>query len=974
MILNFSSNLCYSVYKLSKKDIKTNSIATKKCGQELLDAVFSFLFNTNTLNSRYDDCRFYIGDNEICEISWKNIQKRKAFGSYNENNIRASLTEFSLTLINSIFEKYNLSNLALSSFDDYNKEKLSINLNDLLNSDIIHTRKIDEIQKAIVSSNVFFICGNSASGKTVATAQALSYAVANGYSYCWIDVSNVNTNPYAFLYTMLNSATSSNHITVIDNIQSMPSCLGWIKNLMFLVKSLIPSTSFSTVLIAWNIASTFIETIYPKIPKIEFLGCETITQFIRMKKLEKYEKAIIKHSMNDVFIAKQIIDHIERTNEYPQESQFAQTIFEQFVGYNHLSQNALKALYVLASMGIFEIHVNEAYLAHLSPAGKNELFQLNLCKQYHSSNKIYISIGHRSLCNQIAIHLSSNPACVSLGKPTSLAIDYLRAEGHSQILSTLERLDLELDSGEECFSNLWRAYCRMRDSLRAQTENDPTWGNNMASMIFAAEAYQNMSFDSTSTSYWERTAKEIRKRWFPNESCTAILQSKEEEPTTESIDFHTNIYQKMLDDEKLFEYQSEMLADNIDYNEFHDNWLLGLLLGFEGLAPDSDTVALKYKYIQCAKSMQCTDGSFYPSRVPWVTARVIMGLCQCGLSYSNEIVRSACNWLISELKTKEQMNWEIDELDCGGWRSGTGVWNSNEQITLMCLCALYSASYPVPRSQEIKQIVDQFWKCRSSLTNMFKKKNTNLDVMWILDVMLYDERNLIDMSTELNHITSFLLKDWKKASLSSEQKESESSDVSFMAKELLTIIWKLLSTNLDSLLDGLNAKPSLDDLKSKKIFISYRREGGSLFAQTIHKRLDAEYKNQVFLDVADLSDQIGYFNELLETAIDNSEIFISIISDHCFDRACSESYDNSKDVFYCENKQAIEQNKKIITVYSCSDPTREAEKLNGCNKDFYDIAVDLSKRQSVLYRPESKSALDELIKDIIIKIKNFNIF
>ncbi len=973
MTLNFSSKLCRSVFDLSKKDIKSNSEAAKNCGQSLINTIVSLLFDIDSSCAlRYDDCMVFLGDKKICEVPWNSIQKKLFFRSYAEENVKTALKDFSLDLFNSLMEKFELSKLKLSSFDNYNKENLSISLNDLLLDDIIYTRKIEDVHNALLSLEDFFVCGNSASGKSIATAQALQNATENGYSYSWIDVSNVNSTPYAFLYTLLAGIRKSNHVVIIDNVQSMPSFLKYAKSLIALAKELFPCVKLCTGLIAWNVASTFIDNLYPNILRIDFLGYETITQLIRMKRLEKYEAHILEHSMNDVFIAKQIIDHIEQTDQYPEKSQFAKNIFEHFVKDNYLSQNALKVLYLLASLGVFEIHVNESYLESFSPSGKEELFNLNLCKRYHSSNKVYISIGHRSLCNQISIHLSNLRCCSNLEKPTILAVKYLRAEGHSQILSTLERLDLELDAGEKCFSNLWKAYCRMRDSLRAQTEHDPTWGNNMASMIFAAEAYQNMSFDATSMTFWDKTATEIRKRWKPNATCTAIVQTNEAEPTTESIDFHTNIYNEMLCDEKHFDYPEEMLADNVDYDAFHDNWLLGLLLGFEGIAPDRNKHNLKEQYIQCARSMQCNDGSFYPARVPWVTARVIMGLSQCGLSCSDDMVKKACNWLIAQLKSKEEMNWEISELDCHGWRSGTGIWNSNEQITLMCLCALYSASYPVTISKELKRIVDQFWKCRPSLSNMFKKKNTNLDTMWILDVMLYDERNLIDMSPELNDITSYLLKDWKKASLSSDEKKSESSDVSFMTKELLTIIWKLLYTNLDSLLHGLESKISLDDLQKKKIFISYRRDGGSPIAQSLFMNLNNEFRNQIFLDVIDLSTQIGYFNELLETAIDNSEIFISIISSHCFDRASVSGYDNSKDVFYCESKQAIEQKKKIISVFCCADPNKEAELLKGNNEDFYKIAIDLINRQSVIYNPTSKDSLRELSKDVITKIRNFN--
>ena len=57
-------------------------------------------------------------------------------------------------------------------------------------------------------------------------------------------------------------------------------------------------------------------------------------------------------------------------------------------------------------------------------------------------------------------------------------------------------MDLELETGDSLFANLWRAFCNMRAALLKQLSVDPTWGNNMASMIFAAEALTNIKFDA----------------------------------------------------------------------------------------------------------------------------------------------------------------------------------------------------------------------------------------------------------------------------------------------------------------------------------------------------------------------------------------------------------------------------------------------------------------------------------------------
>jgi hypothetical protein len=74
-------------------------------------------------------------------------------------------------------------------------------------------------------------------------------------------------------------------------------------------------------------------------------------------------------------------------------------------------------------------------------------------------------------------------------------------------------------------------------------------------------------------------------------------------------------------------------------------------------------------------------------RVPWVTARIVLGLCQAGKSYdNNEVVQAACDWLRRPVTAGGALDlW---------WRSGTGQWNSDEATTAMVLTALHRAGAP----------------------------------------------------------------------------------------------------------------------------------------------------------------------------------------------------------------------------------------------------------------------------------------
>lgn len=68
------------------------------------------------------------------------------------------------------------------------------------------------------------------------------------------------------------------------------------------------------------------------------------------------------------------------------------------------------------------------------------------------------------------------------------------------------------------------------------------------------------------------------------------------------------------------------------------------------------------------------------------------------------------------------------------------------------------------------------------------------------------------------------------------------------------------------------------------IFISYRRDGGDKYARTIQQALEKRFK--VFLDFDELTD--GLFNQRILNAIENSSVFLLILSKGALDRCINE--------------------------------------------------------------------------------------
>jgi len=819
--------------------------------------------------------------------------------------------------------------------------------------------------------NPIILLGDSSSGKTVSAIQAISnYIQSNDVSYSWIDFSDVNTDVEHVFYTVLRETKVKNHLLILDNVQAYPSKLNWINSIIQFYNSNLADVNIRLLIISWRSAKRIIKDLYDGFNPI-YVNCtgdEIIIELIRKNNLERYEKEIFTNSAGDVFVADSTIKYILKNNSFPSAIQLSDMIYELATSNNTLSEQGNKVLFLVSALGEFEIHVRMKYLNEISESGLKELNRLKILRIYKVENQdSYVTIGHRSLAHKIITYFWAHHSS-AYSNPVDLAIEYLSGEKDDQILSTLERLDLELEFDDSIFSKLWQAFCHMRSAIVTQVKIDSTWGNNMASMIFATEAIIDMPYETEKKEMVQICKSGVRKRWAVIDNQLRFIgHDSNIEPTTEIVDFTENIKETMEVDEEKEIYKQDMLSANIDYSRFHDNWLLGLLLGFEADFQEDNYVS---QYIAYAGSIQLTSGAFYPERVCWVTARVLMGLSKCGLSYSDDIVKRAANWLVLQLQDSHIVGWKNVDLTCPGWKSGTGTWNSNEQITMMCVCALYSVDYPVRRNKDVSFIVSDFWTHRRSLAKQFIDSGNILDIIWIIDMMLYDKRNPIELKEEISELSDYLSDNWGTASKLSTEKETESSDVSFMAKELISIVWSLLRQNIKELLNGLKLD-YIEKEKKKKVFISYRRVegGGSALAQSVYNGLNEIYRDDVFLDVYDLESVSTEYDPVLYQAVLDSEVVIVIVSDHCFDRAFDSDYDNDKDLFYREIKTAFDNNKKIITVYDSSNRNKCPDELKA-NPDFYLIAKKLSKRNAAYYDSKKRDALRTLIEDIDKKINS----
>ena len=825
------------------------------------------------------------------------------------------------------------------------------------------------------------VTGNSSSGKTTVAGQAIRAAEEYGYIAQWFDFLNVNTTLVNVFCSLLKYATARQRIILVfDNAQARPTdvtqfiqmCADFFSRQGMLVEIVLICWSSARVLIQDIISSTF----HAQPKTITCAGEQQVEEIVKNRGYSHYLEDIIRDSNGgDVLVAVGILDYLDQHKNYPIYTRLAEYIYSKSLRGVELSREALHILFVIAALGEFEVHVRKGYLQRISSRGIDELLEQGIVQKYENDDgNQFVYLGHRSKAHKIVNYMSETFMHEAWVCPAeSVAIQYLKSEDNGQIHTMLERLDVEVRNSNNVFANLWKAFANVRTHLYNKIHRDPVWGQNAASMIFAAEALCKISFDNRAKLYWNIQAKEIRKRWTPNGTRNGLLYIGDDcftvndttyKMTNEIVDFTENIRSRMIEEEKLLSYPDAECASQLDFYRIHDNWLLGLLLGFEGIAYESED-GLKEAYVECATNMQLDSGAFFPERVPWVTSRVIMGLAQCGLTYDNSIlVQSACEWLVNQLSF--DLDTEGQVFPCAGWRSGTGSWNSDIQITLMNLVALSMANYPLRGHSDIMNTI----KYTIVHAEELAKNATNpLDIVWIIDVLkLQKEKDgIVQLNKLINELSLTTLKIWGDTNKTAYDTQRESSDVSFLTKEFLDIMWYIVTENLGKLLSGLERREVIPN-QHKQIFLSYRRSegGGRLLADSIYDYLNTLYRDSVFLDVHDLEKRCSEFEDIIQEAIENSKVAVIIVSQGAFQRCTQPNYEIEKDVFISEIKAILENEIPAIVVYY--DKVELPEELKQ-NKECYELAERLSKKNAAFFKSDLPNAQEMLGEAINKKIR-----
>lgn len=654
----------------------------------------------------------------------------------------------------------------------------------------------DGLAAAIIESDRLLVIGPSASGKTTAVTSACKSLAAQRRTRCQYCDIGYGLPPIIDILRFSLEASPEPHrerVVILDNCHAQLGALPIIEDLVSICQML-GTTKF--VFIAWPSVRQRITEVFLGIDVSSVSGDKVISELSQRLRSPLGGQQLVdvqRLARGDVLIGATLIDSFRRNGSVLSPAQLAQAISSE-PAFANLSIEAKRCLLDVCRVNTLDIPVKLSYLSSLDSGGIDELLLRGLLK----SEGEFVRVGHRSrarlLHGSLVREVLGESASLEIDSEyTAKLLDYFKTLRRDELFSTLAAVDASLaensvsDGSKLAFSSLLRSVASLIRQLELAQEVDASWGGNIASAVFSG-----MAFSWGSPRQWDRVASWVRSKVTVTETGLLFPIG----PGAERADF--DLIRSAMQAEEgsvpILPSHWEQAA-TIDMDVAYRNWLLGLLLCFEGTAARPDRKR-RAALLDLAARWAQSDGSYYPRRVPWITARVVLGFGACGESVdTNDQARNASRWLLSIDRSGKL-------APTGFWPSGTGDWNTPEQCSVMVLLSLRSVGVPFSDILDDLQI------------GTFKKKleafDANVDQIDILLILqlIADYGATDDFSDKLldeivgaysnAHVLGV-------SSLDPVATKEESSKSPFVVNSLLSILWDRLARAFNIALESLAA-------------------------------------------------------------------------------------------------------------------------------------------------------------------------
>jgi hypothetical protein len=240
--------------------------------------------------------------------------------------------------------------------------------------------------------------------------------------------------------------------------------------------------------------------------------------------------------------------------------------------------------------------------------------------------------------------------------------------------------------------------------------DDRSWTQTLPSQYFLIRLARLLKLDQNSD--YLSLLDSFLKNYYMKVDNKIILSGKQGLDTAEEM---IEIRKSMIEEDKKDDYYSRYnknAAENIDIDLLHDNYHYGLMaqIAYSNEFPDSLTLKLIQELaigsLIYGNGKQPTNdhGGWYPQRLPWLTARILIGLKNSGYenrddkNYIEEISSKANEYLIRSIYQDQY------------WRSGINDWVTDWESTALCLEALDQWGKIIRFEPQIKKVLQYIFE------------------------------------------------------------------------------------------------------------------------------------------------------------------------------------------------------------------------------------------------------------------------
>ncbi len=663
--------------------------------------------------------------------------------------------------------------------------------------------KFEKLLETVSTKSCVFIVGDSASGKsTLALSVGLRHG-ARGSKVLYINIATL-TDQQAFDigYSLFKESLGQKRklLIILDDLHCRPEI-----GLRLLSYLRIFSIGLSDMCVLATCWPHYIEIFKAARKDADIINIEAADVKSRMiEKLgsslsSRTRNAISEIAGNDLLILRLTLETIKEHGPINDYRNLAHEIWRQRSQGLRGDKAALtRTVFVASLLGQYECYVSEEFLKSRAGTTRDQIKELQRNKIFLQKGDGY-SLPHRSFAHLLA-HLLNSERDIwtwfrtkkGLDNAPQLVLDYLEFLNPSEVWKALELITktegIKPEAGQsqrevDFITQSWKNIDILLQKIYEQQAIDPTWSKTISSVTFACEALGAVGEFQKA----QGSIDFIRSLYHVESGRLSVDVSN----LSTAKDFE-QIRKKMENEEitKSLSYLPMEMANNIDIYRMHENWASGLVLCAEAAIRGDDRKQMQF--LAEAVEARIEDGEFfYPSRVPWITARVLIGLGRVGRTVENsEVVNRVADWLMCHRS-------EGGARDASFWNSGTGTWNSSLEVTAMCITALCEVGVPLSHPVLVDAI-DWLLDQKKQWTDI----GHEIDGAVAIDAYLQMNKPWNEIVDQVTWLSSWAVGQaiWMYATESSDKTYEQSCRAAQVAAFLIRAMWSILRRDLANLL------------------------------------------------------------------------------------------------------------------------------------------------------------------------------